>query len=139
MPYCCKCQKLKKSPAPHNRYTCNDCQRLQGEKLRDEGIAQVIEATDDEWKQEAFDAIRNTALNHEFFTMDDIHDTADRFDLMPARSPPVWGGLVKAALKDGIMEISPNHGWVKSRRPVAHARPIPVYRSLTYYRGGRNV
>lgn len=55
------------------------------------------------------------------FTTDDLWAV-----LEPAREPRAMGALVTKLLKAGL--IVATGGYVRSARPVCHARPIPQYR-----------
>ncbi len=101
---------------------------ITGEELRDEGMALSAEAEDRNnpgWDERALDAIRFVAEDNEYFTSDDVRE---HFSEEP-HHPNAWGAVWKKAVRLRWIEEATDKPRVKSRRPLAHASKIPVYKS----------
>lgn len=95
---------------------------------RDQGIAKALSAESDWMKAAALDLLHELCRQQELLTTDDWHQAAYEQNLLVR--PKSIGGLWLAAKR---------HGWcvdtgqtVLTRRPRAHGRRIPVYRSCLY-------
>ena len=96
-----------------------------GEILRDEGMERVDAATPTEWKETTADIILHLAQTKQTFTTDDVWERVTK-----PLNPRALGPVMKLAQKSGWIE--PTSEFISSKRPVAHARPVRVWRSLIY-------
>ena len=96
-----------------------------GAQLRDQGIERSHLASPDDWKAEAREAIRLTALRLPHFTVDDIWAGASK--------PPearALGALMLWAARQGWIEKTAD--FRPSAQPQAHRNPKQVWRSLIW-------
>lgn len=97
-----------------------------GEAGREEGIARADEHANEQWKQEALEMIRLTALFHQFFTSSLVWDRISA----ATHEPRAMGALMRRAEKHGWIE--PTDQFLCSVRPSQHRRPLRVWRSKIY-------
>lgn len=89
----------------------------------EEGIAASYEGADQQWKEDAFAAVKRVAAAKSTFTPDDIWDEVEK-----PREPRALGGVMRRAMREGVCE--PTGNYVKSRIPSQHKNIITEYRSL---------
>lgn len=100
-----------------------------GRVLRDAALEKVWSATPESWRAMALDVLYQLARRRERFTTDELWDA---LPVKPPGSHSVIGALIHMALAQRIIERSGQT--VKTRRPSAKARDIPIYNSLVYAR-----
>ena len=95
-------------------------------EARDKGIG-LVEAHHGAQVERILGLIGILALGQSEITCDDVHKLmAERGVTEPAQ-PNAWGAAFRKAALQGLIEDSGRA--VKSARPEAHARRIPVWRS----------
>jgi hypothetical protein len=94
-----------------------------GRVLADAGMAVAENALDSRWRVAAQLEISRLAASGMPFSADDLRDRVGD----PIGSPSGIGSLFRAASK--AKEIVPC-GWVESRRPAAHSRPLRLWRGV---------
>jgi hypothetical protein len=98
-----------------------------GEQLRDEGIARVLSRTKEQWQADLQGVILSFPVGQEV-TGEEI-----RWKAVPRigepHHPNVWGGVIKTAIKDKLLE--PTGEVRKSVSPKNHAHRTFVYRRIT--------
>lgn len=95
----------------------------------EDGIAAAEHLTDDDRKQQMFDAIVNVARQHRYFTADQVWDELgevgdDRDD--GSGLGPVFRQVAAAAIIESARFTRP------SERAATHKRPMRVWRSLIF-------
>jgi hypothetical protein len=96
----------------------------EGERLRDAGIAQTLEAEAHiEWRTDAYHWLALLAYGQEI-TSADLIDAVG----MPPGSPNAVGAVIRTASMQGLIE--PTERFIKSARPNRHAATVRVWRSL---------
>lgn len=93
---------------------------MNGQTLRDEGIALVEENTDDAWNDEVDSVIETLANSRDSFTSDDVWANVS---FLPHHNSSMGAAFNRAAKSGLIKKV----GWVESRRPSAHARVVRVW------------
>jgi hypothetical protein len=106
----------------------------EGEARKMAGIEEVMENESRRWKDLAMSAVIELAKRNRTLTADDIREACA--ELGEPHHPNVWGGLTKSAQARGY--ISRTSKTVLSRRSDAHARAIPVWKSLIRVEGGHD-
>jgi hypothetical protein len=100
-----------------------------GKKARDEGIQRVAENSG-EWRERAAEMIEAMAERLPDFTADEVREEADRIKLGDPHHANVWGAVMMAAARRGLIEktmtVRP------SARPEAHGHCNPVWRSRVF-------
>ena len=98
------------------------------EGAREEAIARVGAHAAPDFKTAAARIIDRLAKERTSFTTDDV------WALLPegceTHEPRAMGAAMRAAAKSYV--IAPTDRTVNSTRPACHARPVRVWRSLTY-------
>jgi hypothetical protein len=94
-----------------------------GEMLAEAGAKKVLLNEESGWLEKAMTEIRLLASSGMKFSSDDLH----------ARIPPPkhfnsFGAVIRTAKGQWIIQ---QVGWMKSARPEAHSRMIPVYQRRT--------
>lgn len=100
------------------------------EEKRDDAIERVRKGAGG-WTERALRAVEFTASKMEHFTTDDCRMYAVEMAVGEPREPRAWGAVMKLAAGKGGCCVKTGE-YRKSRRPECHARPIPVYESLTW-------
>ena len=100
---------------------------LLGEAGKADGMERVWEFADPEWKAEAFLCLCRVARVNRLFTTDDIWDLLDPTGAT-TRDNRAMGPLMNKAAALGLAAKA--GGEVPTKRPSAHRRPIPIWRSL---------
>lgn len=98
-----------------------------GEDLRDEALDRVEANTDSGWMGHAAIAIGRIPPRWNF-TTDDIWAALAEVGVGAPHEPRAMGAAIRAAAHAGLIEST--GVYLKSTRPEAHARPIPVWRRI---------
>lgn len=103
-----------------------------GEGARDEAIARVEVAADEQWKEAARDAVRMLAASVAEFTTDDVWQAMGMpwYASSHTTERRAMGAIMRAARREGI--IAPSGEFRKSIRRICHASPKRVWRSTTF-------
>lgn len=96
------------------------------EELAARAIAQAEANAKNEWKTWASRAVWEVANMKEYFTTDDIWAFLDQIEVT-THDPRALGGIMRTVARKGWCQRDGRH--VHTKRPVGHARPIPVYLS----------
>jgi hypothetical protein len=96
----------------------------QGEALRDQGIAQVLEAAGGRWQDAATGLIQECLAGQEVLA-EDWRLLCEEHGITP-HHPNAWGGLTHSLVSAGV--ITDTGRLSKSRDPRSHARRQPVWR-----------
>lgn len=99
-----------------------------GERAKAEALARVEVNADEAWLASAREAVLVTARAVEEFTTDRVWWQLDRWGVPPPREPRAMGAVMRGAVAAGVVRGTDRV--VKTSRPEAHKRPIPVWRSL---------
>lgn len=94
-------------------------------EVRDRAIRQVGENAPPDWMAKAYQAVRYIASKREQFTTDAV------WYLVGEPPEPRALGAVMVKVKAKRVAV-PTDRTVESKRPECHARPLRVWRSLTY-------
>ena len=113
-------------PAPHVKLPVAD-----GHERRDEGMASVWDNTPENWKTVAMTLLMQLCQVNQEVTTDDLWVVLP--PLPAGAHVNVIGALWAEARRHRIIERTER--MILSTRPNAHARRVPVYRSLVY-KGG---
>lgn len=97
--------------------------RQASEVGRDQAIAQVDGAADDQWKDQARRAVWWCANHHATFTVDDVWDRLEALGIPTPPEPRALGPVLMRAVRAGA--IRDTEKMAKSRR--RHASKITVY------------
>lgn len=103
-----------------------------GKAARDAAMDQIDENANEEWRLFMLEVIRETARRYEFFTTDRIYATASERNTPYVHDRRALGPLMTQMQKAFVIE--PTERFDSSQRPVAHASPKRVWRSLIYGR-----
>lgn len=95
-----------------------------GQALRDQGIAQVLEAAGDRWQDAATMLIQECLAGQEVLA-EDWRLLCSQHGIKP-HHPNAWGGLTHSLVSSGVITETGRLG--KSRDPRSHARRQPVWR-----------
>lgn len=100
-----------------------------GQRLKDEGIARVLQHTPEEWKEITYANVVEFLRTHHSYCADDLW----WFHLMPYEpvNHNAIGGLTQGLVAAGFIRPV---GSMKSCRDKAHRRLIVVYESTLYRR-----
>jgi hypothetical protein len=104
--------------------------RVDGERLRDEGIARAVQHADQEystWSARAYNALKRYVNEHrgKSFAMEDVRLWAESTGIIEAPPDPrAWGGIAQKAFRSGL--ISKN-GYRPHRNPSRHRAPSSVW------------
>ena len=109
-------------PAPHVKLP------VAGEELRDAGMASVWDNTPENWRTVAMTLLMQLAQINEEITTDDLWAVLP--PLPSGCHPNVIGTLWMEAVRHHIIERTER--MIISTRENAHARRVPVYRSLVW-------
>lgn len=102
-----------------------------GATARDQAIEAIDEATSEEWKRKALEAVRIVAAQRAEFTTDPVWYVLEKQMNVPApKDPRAMGPLMRKATTLNICATTDRT--VKSVRAECHRRPITVYRSLIF-------
>jgi len=96
-------------------------------ELRDKAIDQVEDNADEQWFTEAMEGVRWLAQQSTLFTTDDVWEYLAGIPEVKTHDHRAMGAVMQKAQKLGW--ISPTERYWQSKRPVAHARPIRVWKS----------
>jgi len=98
----------------------------QGQRAKDDGIAQVLKHAGDSWRDDAVTLIRERLAGMEVLA-EEFRVLCEANGIKPHHCN-AWGGLTSALVKAGVIEDT---GRVKkSRAPRSHARRQPVWRVI---------
>ena len=93
------------------------------ETLRDEAIARVEAHAHAQWMKAAKRIVWQLAQTREPFTTDIVWSRLEQLGVS-THEPRAMGAVMLAAVRAGFIAAQ---GYVKTTRPEAHCRPIPVY------------
>ena len=93
---------------------------MNGQTLRNEGIALVEENTDDAWNAEVDSVIETLASTGVNFTSDDVWANVS---FLPHNNSSMGAAFIRASKSGLIKKV----GWAESRRPSAHSRALRVW------------
>lgn len=96
----------------------------------DEAIKQVAENMDIQWQKLAWETLKLIAENHPEFTTDDLWAVLDRYPDITTHEPRAMGAIMRKAVKHRWVVTTGRY--VKTKRPIAHQKPIAVWKSLAY-------
>jgi hypothetical protein len=105
------------------------------QQVADEAVERVDRNADDEWKARALDAVRFVASARPLFTTDAVWWVLGSD--VQTHEPRAMGAVMRRAVKAGV--CVPTDTYHRSTRAVNHARPLRVWRSLTYREDTRGV
>lgn len=103
-----------------------------GRALRDEGMQRALfgaEMRDPEWPGRALDIVEQLARQRRSLTSEDVRAAAARTGLAEPHELRAWGPVMMMAAKKGWIE---RWGWATSSNPLAHQRPVALWRSRIY-------
>lgn len=100
---------------------------VQGDLLADTAIDQAEKAADPGWLAAAHRAVREAAASGAPFTTDDLWTELSRLGVT-THEPRALGAVLRAAARPPDALVEQTGRYVKTRRPEAHSRPIPVWR-----------
>lgn len=100
----------------------------EGLRKADEAIAIVDAHTQPEWKKAALDAVETLAHQMSDLTTDDVWHYLNLHDIAEVREPRALGVVMRQAQRLGMIEATDRTR--RSDRPVCHANPKRVWRSL---------
>lgn len=95
-------------------------------EARDRAIEKAERGAYPIWLEEALVAVKAVAYACPMLTSEDVADQLER----PAREPRALGSVMRCAADQGW--IVPTDAWSPARNPVAHRRPMRVWRSNLY-------
>ena len=98
----------------------------EGKKLKTEGIERVLKNSNSDWRTRVRCLIQNLAKERDEFTSDDVREEAIRLEIGDPHHLNAWGAAMSALAKEGVIK---RIGYVQSKRPVAHATVIGVWKS----------
>ena len=78
----------------------------------------------EEWREIAFDAFRNHAKTHEFFTTEQVRLSS--LDVPVPPDPRAWGQVAIRAKKEGIVK---SESWVRADSRKVHGMVVTLWRS----------
>lgn len=96
----------------------------QGDLLAEAAIQTVEEHADRVWLSAAKQIVWDLIRDGRPFSTDDVWARLDTLDVT-THEPRALGAVLRAARKAGY--IAPSGDYVKTCRPEAHSRPIPVW------------
>jgi len=95
-----------------------------GEKLRDAGIAQVLENAGDNWQAAATQLVQDLLSGQEVLA-EDWRLLCEQHGIVPHHSN-AWGGLTNSFVRAGV--IVDTGRLSKSKDPRSHARRQPIWK-----------
>ena len=105
-----------------------------GRRLRDVGIARVHAATEPEWLEEAYTALRHVCRQQATVTSDDIWRVMGA-ERMAQANPSALGVVFRRGVREGIIEATGLQA--SSSRAATHLRPLRVWRSKLFVGNAR--
>ena len=96
----------------------------------DQAMARALDHADQVrpgWSNDALRLWRDYARTHPSFRTEDVRAHAQAHGFPPPPDERAWGMIARRAKAGRLVA---NDGYVTSRRPVAHARPVTLWRSL---------
>jgi hypothetical protein len=101
-----------------------------GDELANEGIDRANRGANPAWTEAVDRIFRVLAEHFPLFTTDEVWKIL-RAEGVDTPTPSAMGGAVRRAKLNGLIEDDDGRH-LKTKRPEAHSRPIPLYRSLVY-------
>lgn len=101
-----------------------------GESLKADAMARVDEAADEAWKVSADSAIAAVSRQDLVFTTDEVWELLAKMGVARPREPRALGPRMRLAEMSGVIEKVPASQ--KTLRPIAHRRPLQVWRSKVW-------
>lgn len=98
----------------------------QGDLLAEAAIQTAAEHADRVWLSAAKQIVWDLIRDGRPFSTDDCWQKLDALDIQ-THEPRALGAVLRAAAKAGYIEQTGEY--IKTSRPQAHSRPIPVWRS----------
>lgn len=101
-----------------------------GDELRDEGIAKAMKNADEKWKQAARDAVLvvvRSLKSGDTFTTDAVHQVLD-WSEAETHDTRALGGILRSLSNEGVIQATGQYQ--KTMRPIAHSRPLMVWKVL---------
>jgi hypothetical protein len=98
------------------------------DQVTNEAVAASYNATTDEWREAAYNALRAHARTHAEFSAEDLWDVIPR-----VRERRALGGVVRRAVANKIIEPA---GYMKSNRPDQHRSIKGWWKSLVFEQDG---
>lgn len=116
----------------HNQQLGTYCSLCDYEATRatEEAIKQAEENASQEWATLAWQTLKLIAENRLEFTTDDLWAELERYPNITTHEPRAMGAIMRKAIKHKW--IQPTGRYVKTKRPIAHQKPIAVWKSLAY-------
>lgn len=81
----------------------------------------------EDWKGSAYDAFCRHALNHQFFTTEEVR--AANPNLLAPRDDRAWGAIALQAKRDKVVT---SHSWVRANNPAVHGTVVTQWASRIY-------
>lgn len=101
-----------------------------GERLRDEGMANVQKGVDPVFRERALDAIHYVAEQRPYLSTDPVRTVLVDWQVKAPRDWRVLGPYMQVAAREGWIQKTGHDE--KSAWAACHRRDKPVYRSLIY-------
>ena len=99
-------------------------------RAKKNGMSRAEAHADPQWKLDMIEAIRTVASRHKFLTSDEVWQELSNSYVSSTHDPRAMGSIMKKAASLGL--IVQTEQYLPSKRVVAHARPIRVWRSLVH-------
>lgn len=98
-------------------------------KHKEEYLQRVDDHANAEWKERAFQVVKELCRTRPTFTGDDVWSELEKHE-EKSHEPRALGVILLRAASENLCEITTEH--VKSVRPERHKAPIAVWRSHIY-------
>lgn len=108
---------------------CSLCD-LEATRLTEAAIKQAEENADTEWQKLAWQTLKTVAESRPEFTTDQLWAILDTYPNIKTHEPRAMGGIMRRAIKHGWVQKTGRY--VETNRPIAHKKPIAVWKSLAY-------
>lgn len=102
----------------------------EGRARRDEAVSRVEQHTSASWRKSAEAAAAQVAVEQPELTTDDVWEVLKREGVEGPHEPRAMGPVMLALARQNVIVATPH--FTTTARPVAHAAPIRIWRSLVY-------
>ena len=98
--------------------------------VTEDAIHRATFLSDEDRKQEMFEAIEAAARQHAYFTADEVWTVLGKVGDDERDDGSGIGPVMRAALAAGVMESTGL--FRRSQRPATHGKPLPIWKSLLH-------
>ena len=116
----------------HNQVLGTYCSLCDWEatKATEQAIREAEIHASTQWNKLAWEALKSVATETAEFTTDDLWAILDRYPNITTHEPRAMGAIMRKGVKHRWIEKTGRY--IETARPIAHKKPIAVWRSLAF-------